>query len=148
MKTIVHLSKEKRLFEKEISDADFDNVMNKAESYSVRIHNVKDCEGWMSMDNYDYQESLSILDVGLPVIDDSFSFVGVYVNPIIKALEIEGYLDLQGEYRIHKTDSWTNPDDGDRYREASAWLVYNGNVIFPKEGAKTLKLFASDTLSK
>ena len=148
MKPIVYLSKEGELLEIEISEAEFDAVMEMAADYSIRIHNLKDCEGWMSLDNYDYQEDHSILEVGLPVIDSSSKFVGVYVNPIVKALGIEGYLDLQGEYRVFESDSWTHYDDGDRYREASAWLVYKGNAILPKEGAKKLKLLEKNRLAK
>ena len=147
MRTIVYFSQEGELLEIQISEAEFDAVMAMAADYSIRVHNLKDCEGWMSLDNYDYQEDHPILEVGLPVIDSSSKFIGVYVNPIIKALEIEGYLDLQGEYRIHKTDSWENPDDGDRYREASAWLVYKGNVILPKDGAKQLTLLKKNKLA-
>ena len=139
MKTIICLSQGK-LSKKDVSDAEFDAIMALTADYSITLHHLKDCEGWASMDNYDYRENKAILEVGLPVIDASSQFVGVYINIEAKFLPLIGFLDFEGNYKVLASDSWENPDDGNRYRKEEAWLTFKDSIIYAKESAKELKL--------
>ena len=138
MKKILILSFATELKEKEVSEQEYQAIAAQADGYGFLIHDLRDCEGWASMENYDRLERLPIEEAGLFVADERSRFVGAYLNLVSKAIDIEGFLDLEGNYRIKKTKSWTNDDDGDRYLEAEAWLEFEEIPIRPKEDAATL----------